>query len=303
MLTNIADIYGANVGDKIVLDKDSTVVTDIYSEAVANGKWVDIETHPVNDTFVVSIMDPTKVKVGDIIDHVTNLEEEEGRRAILIPDHIKHSSLKSGCYSKMKGFSFYVGHGYLVVTQKSKMSVNIVLDSDFTEGDVKTVNKSELKNPSSTITRLYSVAKERGFKVHVKNNVTNLVITHKGCIDDDGETVNPRQQSFSAQLRAWLKSLPYDLAVELPEELSSQKPSNYINTVLNKSEYDCKMLHGKVTKRSATLRKRNGKIELVVKGDVIKVIDKPSLTHISSHDRKLINLLLVPHNKTYEDVR
>ena len=88
MLTNLSDIFDAKVGDKIVLDKNTTVVYEVYAEAIANRKWVSVLEHLIDPTWVVEILNPDDIKNVDITDHIVASEyhgmEEDGKLVFVI---------------------------------------------------------------------------------------------------------------------------------------------------------------------------------------------------------------------------
>lgn len=301
MLTNLSDIYSAKVGDKIVLNKSHTVVYEVYAEAISNRKWVSVLEHLIDPTWVVEILNPDDIKNVDITDHIISSEfhgmEEDGRLVLELPKHINIPSLKSRVYAKCKGYKVEFFDNYLIIRKRLATYNASVIIEDFSVGDIKTIDKSECKNLKSTVTSLYRLASEAGFTIRINSKGHVLVITHTGDLSDTAA-----QKPFATRLTEWLTKLPYDMTVDLPS-FTDIKSSAYINTVLNKSNFACKVYRGQVTKRSAALRKRRGKIEVVVNEKVIKVINKPSLTSISKRDRVLINLALMPYKRKYEDVR
>lgn len=302
MLTKISDIYDAKIGDKIILDKDVTVVAEIYAEAVANGKWVSVLDHLINDTYIAEVLDPAHVTNKDITNNITLSEyygvEDEGQLALLIPEHINLLSLKSRFYTQCKGYNSMMFERHIIITKKVNSVNTSLLLEDFKKGDTKKIVKRDCKNVKSTMSSLYRLASDNNIIIRIKNGRTSIDITHMGIIDD-----SVSQASFSSQLHDWLNELPYDMTVSIPDRFTDVKSLAYINTVLNKSKFNCKCRSGKITKLSGSLKKSKGTIFVMVREKIVRVIDKPSLTNLDARDRKLINLALKPHNKTYEDVR
>ena len=301
MKTNISDIFDALPGDKIVLDKNVTVIADVYAEAIANHKWVSVDSHLINPTWIVEILNPDSLRNVDITNQIVGSDfyglDDDGRMILQFPDHINVSSLQSRIYAKCKGYSVKFFDNNLILTKRiATFNTGVIMD-EFRKGDVKTIGKKECVNLKSTITSLYKIASDHGITVSIKNSAHSIIVTHKSDVSCESEL------PFAARLRHWLKDLPYDMTVDIPERFTSVKSMVYINNVFGQSKYTCKVGHGRVTKRSGALRKRMGAIEVVVYEKVIKVINKPSLTNISKRDRTLINLVLKPYNKTYEDVR
>jgi hypothetical protein len=301
-LTDMSDIYSANVGDKIVLDKNVTIIDDIYAEALVCNKWVSVLDHPIHCTYVIEILDPTTIKNKIVTTQVIGGKflglEEEGRASILLPGHINSQSLLSKFRTMTDGYTFTCFEDYLIVTLRSDSFSRKFLLTEFNEGDIKTVNKRECANVKSTISLLYRIASELGITVRVRNKNATVEVTHMGVIDT---TVT--QTTFTSQLNEWLNTMPYDLTVSIPTKFIEAKSLAYINTVVNKSKFNCKCRAGRITKMSSCLKKTNGTVLVCVKENVVKVINKPSLTHLNSKDRKLINLSLLPYKLTYEDVR
>lgn len=302
MFTNLSDIYNANIGDKIVLNKDETVIADVYAESLSLGKWISILDHLVNDTYVIEILDPNDITNKVVITHIVGSDffglEEDGKMAILIPDHINRLSLKTALYLKCKGCALNTFEQHIIITKKVNSFNTELLLTDFNTGDIKTVNKRDCANVKSTTSALYRMATKAGISIKIKVGPRSLVITHMGLID----TTVPHT-SFTAQLNEWLESMPYDLTVNIPARFIDVKSLAYINTVVNKSKFNCKCRAGVITKMSACLKKSGGTILVCVKESVVKVVNKPSFTNIDSRDRRLINLSLKPHGLSYEDVR
>lgn len=302
MLTNLSDIYTAAIGDKIVLNKSLTTMADVYAEAIENNKWVTVIPHMVNNTYVVEIIDPTTIKNKDITDHIIVSEyhgmEENGKISLLMPNHINLNSLKSRMYTRCQDCDIKIFEQYIILTKKVKPFSTLLIINDFNTGDIKTIDKSKCKNVKSTISALYKAAGDNQIAISINNKTRSIVITHLGDIDYTGQV-----ESFTAKLHHWLNELPYDMSVEIPERFTDVKTSAYINTVLNKSKFTCKVHRGVITKLSAALKKKNGVIQVIVNERVIKEINKGSLTNIDSRDRKLINLSLKPYKLKYEDIR
>ena len=301
MKHNLSDLFNAEIGDVLTLT-DATSKTEIYAEAVANGKWVSLGHNPVHCTWVVNVLNPDDLTNSIITDHIVMSNYhgilDDGRMTLKIPGHINHKSLKSRCYITCKGHVITFFEDYLVITEKvSTVNTQIIMDN-FNTGDIKTIHKSQCKNVRSTITALYKIASDNNITISIRTNRNAIIITHRGMVDP----LVP-QESFTSKLEKWLTKLPYDLTVEIPVEFTRLKSTAYINTVINKSKFTCKTRNGGITKLSAALKKRAGTIELIVNEKVIKVINKPSLTNITKNDRKLINLALAPYKKRYEDVR
>jgi hypothetical protein len=301
-LTDMSDIYSANVGDKIVLDKNVTVIDDIYAEALACNKWVSVLDHLINCTYVVEVIDPATIKNKIVTTQVIGSKflglEEEGKASILLPGHINKKSLLSKFRTITEGYTFTFFEDYLIVTLRSDSFSRQFLLAEFNEGDIKTVNKRECANVKSTISLLYRIASEAGITIKIRNKNSTIEVSHMGVID----TTTP-QTTFTAQLNDWLNTMPYDLTVSIPAKFIEAKSLAYINTVVNKSKFNCKCRAGRITKMSSCLKKTNGTVLVCVKENVVKVINKPSLTHLDSKDRKLINLSLLPYKLTYQDIR
>ena len=299
---SLADIYNAAIGDKIIINRNITVVTDIYAEAIINSKWVSVDEHVIDHTYVIELLDSDSIKNKDIVDHIvlSNFHgiDEDGKLTLKLPDHINKASLRSATYGRCKNHTIKFFENYVIVTKKVDSFNKNILNEQFDIGDVKTVNKSNCKNVTSTISHLYKLAKEMGIVISIKNNPRTLVITHRGIVDTTTHT-----ESFTTTLNNWLKELPYDMTVDIPTRFTDIKTSAYINTVLNKSKYTCKVYAGRVTKLSAAIKKKNGVIQVIVNERVIKQINKPSLTNLNSRDRKLIDLALKPYGKTYQEIR
>ena len=295
---SLADIYSANVGDKLVLNKNVTVMDDIYVEAMANNKWVLILDHPVNHTYVVEVLNEDNVRNRDILNHVVLNNDGDDKLYIKIPKHIKQASLRSIMYGeKMKNFRTSFFEGYMIIEKKVNSFNKNIISENFNTGDTKTINKADCKNVTSTISHLYKLAANAGIIISIKNTTRSITITHKGITDT---TVI---ESFTTQINNWLNKLPYDLTVDIPTRFTDMKTAAYINTVLNKSKFATKVYAGQVTKLKGAIKKSGGKINIIVNERVIKTIDKSSLTSITKRDRALINLLLKPYKMTYEDIR
>ena len=103
MLTNLSDIYNAKVGDKLVLDKSTTVVHEVYAEAISNGKWISLLEHLIDPTWIVEILNTDDIKNSDITNHIIMSEfhgiEEDGKLVLEIPSHINVNSLSSRVYA------------------------------------------------------------------------------------------------------------------------------------------------------------------------------------------------------------
>lgn len=299
----LSDIYNVTVGDKVIISIDATVISDIYAELITNNKWASVLEHVIDRNYIVEIINPTTLKNRDIVEHITLSDysaviEEENRMTLKIPDHINQNSLRSAISRKCKGCSINYFEEYLILTKKVDSFNKNILNEAFNTGDIKTINKGGCKNVTSTISHLYKLASQMGITIGIKNSSRALIITHRGMVDTTVYT-----ESFTSQLTRWLKDLPYDMTVPIPTRFTDMKSSAYINTVINKSKYTCKVYAGMITKVPACLKKKNGKIQLIVNEKVIKVINKPSLTNLNSRDRKLINLALSPFKLTYEDIR
>jgi len=302
MLTNLSDLFNAEVGDKLVLDKSTTVVCEVYAEAISNRKWVSVLEHLIDSTWIVEILNPDDIRNVDITDHIISSKfhglDDDGKLVLELPDHINITSLKSRVYAKCKGYKVQFFDNYLIIKKRAITFNTRVIIEDFHTDDIKTISKSECKNLPSTVTSLYKLASDAGFTIRIHHTPNNLVITHTGFVND-----KDMKKPFATLLKEWLIKLPYDMTVDLPGSFTDMKSLAYINTVINKSYFTCKTRNGQVTKLSAALRKRRGKIEVVVNEKVVKVINKPSLTNISKRDRLLINLALLPFKKTYEGIR
>lgn len=297
----ISDIYEALPGDKIVLDKNVTVIADVYAEAISNNKWVSINEHLINPTWVVEILNPISLRNVDITNQIVGSDfyglDDDSKMVLQFPDHINVNSLQSRIYAKCKGYTVKFFENNLILTKRiATFNTGIIMD-DFNKGYIKTISKNQCVNLKSTITSLYKIASDHGITVSIKNVPHSLIITHNG--DTSSESGLP----FAAQFRLWLKKLPYDMTVEIPSRFTSVKTMAYINTVVSQSKYTCKLGGGKITKRSGAIIKRGGKLRVMVNEVLVKTINKPSLTNLGYMDKKLINLVLAPYNKTYEDVR
>lgn len=298
----LADIYSANVGDKLTLDKNTTVINDIYIEAMVNNKWVLALDHLLNNTYIVEVLKESEVKNKNIVDHIVNSGfhgiEDDGRLLLKIPNHINHNSLRTKLYSLVKGYSVDFFEDTIIVKIKTDSFNKNIISEDFHTGDTKTINKCDCKNITSTISHLYKLAANAGIIISIKNNPRSIVITHKGITDTDTVT-----ESFTAQANNWLNKLPYDTAVDIPTRFTDLKTSAYINTVLHKSKFATKVYNGRVTKLKGAIKKAGGKLNIIVNENVIKTINRSSLTSITKRDRMVIDLVLKPYKLTYKDIR
>lgn len=300
MKTSLSDLYSSVKGEKIVLD-NKTLITDIYGEAVILGKWVRIDINPVSDNWVVEVIDPSDLKNKDVIAHIINADLSESL-SLKVPNHIKYNSVRSALYLRLKGYRLTQFEDHLIINAIEMNVTDKVFTDEFVEGSQFTLNKHELVNVNSALTKLYIHAKSKSIRISIDNGPVTLTVHHKGDVNSVAETAIP-PVPFSTQCREWLNGLPYDVSTSLPDGLLLQKTTFYIKTVINKSGYDCTYNNGVVTKRSVMMRKRLGVIEVVVKGEVVKTINKGSLTQLDSRDRQVIDLVLKPFNKTYKDAR
>ena len=302
MNNSLADMYSANVGDKLVMSKSNTVFTDIYAEAIANNKWVSVLDHLINPTYVVEVLDVTCIKNKDIVDTVLFSDysglKDDGRLTLRIPEHISQTSLRSSMSRRCNGYTIKFFEDYLILTERINSFNKSILTEGFSTGDIKTINKTECKNVTSTISHLYKLASQMGIVVGIKNGSRLLTITHRGLVDTTVYT-----ESFTTQVNRWLNGLPYNLTIDIPTRFTDLKSSAYINTVLNKSKFTTKVYAGKVTKLKGAIKKSNGKLQIIVNEKVIKELNRNSLTSITKNDRMVIGLILKPYKLTYEEIR
>lgn len=296
----LSDIYLAKLNDTLVIHHQVFTEKDIYTEALANNKWVNVEINPVSDNFVVTFLNPDTIRNVDIYRHIIKSNfygvEEDGKMLIKISRPLNVVSLRSGFFKKCSSHSIDLFENTIIVKAKKLTFDYAEFFKDFNKGDSKLVKVSDITNTRSTMTRLYKLANDYKMVINIRKQTRSLTVTY---VDD----VVVDQLSFTDDLNQWLDTLPLDLTTVIPERFTDRKTLAYINTVIHKSKHNLRTRNGEITKKSAILRKRLGCIEIVVGNRVIRTINKPSLTHLNSRDEKLINIVLKPYNLTYGDVR
>ena len=297
---DLSDIYSAKLHSMLIIDHWMFTEKDIYIEALANNKWVNVEINPVSDNFVVTFIHPDTIRNVDIYRHIIKSNfhgvEEDGKMLIKVSRPLNIVSLRSGFFKKCSSHSIEIFEDIIVVKAKRMIFDYVEFFKDFEEGDTKLVKVSDITNTRSAMSRLYKLASDYKITIKIKKRTRSLTVNHLGPIVVD-------QLSFKEDLNQWLDTLPFELTIAIPERFTDRKTLAYINTVIHKSKYNLRTRNGEITKKRATLRKRMGKIEIVVGTSIIGTINKASLTYLTVRDEKLIDVLLKPHNLTYGDVR
>lgn len=299
-MNSLSDIYDAQLGDTLVFD-NSVDSFEIYRELLTNEKKGVLNSTPDNTqvlTFVdeLSMTDFAKILCG------SNFNNED-TLSIKIPDGMKPESLKSVVYKHMREaeLKYKLTTGLGVITANRRQTAFVSMQRLFNNlkvgDDPRKLPLTKVRSISSTISRIYRTAVELGVVVKVSSDSTNILIT-KVSDSRDNDSGN-----FFAELKNWIAGLDYDKQTKIPSHLLEGDVSvAYIKTVISKSGFDCKYSKGWVTKVSVALRRKAGKIDLCAGGRVLKTFDTARVCHLTSKDRALINLLIKPYGKTFEEL-
>lgn len=301
VFSNLSDIYDANPGDELSFPSGSAL-SDIYAEMLANDKLGRISTHPFGH-HVLNIYE--NINATDFAKLIVGSKFNSDYKFIAkIPSNVTIPTLRSLIYSMMKysGLKYKLDftQTHLIATKKvmptltGKELIN-ELFIGLTVEDPKQVRIERLTSPSSAMTLLYREAVLRGIKINIKITDEYLTVTKK-----DGE--REYGESYFSRFKTWLTDLTYDTATQIPDELMTNTTTAYIKTVISKSGFDCKYNKGLVTKVSVALRRKAGKIDLCAGGRVLKTFDTARVCHLTSKDRALVNLLIKPYGKTFEEL-
>lgn len=299
-MNSLSDIYDAQLGDTLVFD-NSVDSFEIYRELLTNEKKGVLNSTPDNTqvlTFVdeLSMTDFAKILCG------SNFNNED-TLSIKIPDGMKPESLKSVVYKHMREaeLKYKLTTGLGVITANRRQTAFVSMQRLFNNlkvgDDPRKLPLTKVRSISSTISRIYRTAVELGVVVKVSSDSTNILIT-KVSDSRDNDSGN-----YFAELKNWIAGLDYDKQTKIPSHLLEGDVSvAYIKTVISKSGFNCKYSKGWVTKVSVALRRKAGKIDLCAGGRVLRTFNTVRVCHLTSKDRALINLLIKPYGKTFEDL-
>ena len=299
--SDLSDLYGAEP-DEILLFSQDTILRDLYGEALSNNIYIDVSEHPLGHYVVRVEEKTTPTALADMI--VKSEFVSEDVFTLEVPDYINLETLRVMIYKRMKPtrLNYSVGlKGNLFFAKKREL-INkigsIDLDKLFvslTLGSSKKLDIKNISNLESTLTRVYSKAKETGVTIKINVTEENIIIT---------KVSNSRNKSDSyfSRFYEWLKSIELDVKCKIPDDLLTNTTTAYIKTVISKSGFDCKYSKGWVTKVSVALRRKAGKIDLCAGGRVLRTFDTVRVCHLTRRERALINLLIKPYGKSFEDL-
>jgi len=290
----LQDIYGAKSGDQIQVGNLHEYLKDVYLEALVNNKWI----MPI-DQETVEIMRVTNVRITDIVTHLEcGYDPDYGEIRVSIPYHINLHSLRCTLNKKMKGHKVKFEENLLIFTARPKNFSTKNLFDDFCEGDTRTVRGDHDTNLLSLRSHIYRAAKDHKVTVNCTIHNSSLIIRHKGQLVDKDSQAGLRQK-----LNQWLSEISYDKPMVIPDEYLTDFTVTDYRGVIHASKYNCKISKGTVTKLSVALNASRGSVRLWVHETLVSTFPRATVKRLTIKDKKLIDLLLMPYNLKFKDVK
>lgn len=281
-------IYDMQPGDVIYIDRDAATVKDIFTEANSCGKWIVVTNSSTSNEYKVEF--PTLIKAS----HVKDQFIESGLQPTLVPDNISPTYLSRITREDPRVGGVVISAGVMkcLPPVEDHKIVKIVYDLMTSDNKTKTIPTKDIHKLGSFKSMLYNVARKLGVKIKTATSTDTLTLTLVG------EYVN---SNFFGEFTNWLKDIRHDEWTEIPEKFMT-KGQAYLKTVISKSGLDCKYKKGQVIKLTVAIRRKNKCLDLRINGQVVKTFNTMRVCHLRRHDRALINLLIKPHGKTFEDL-
>jgi len=263
---------------------------EIFNEALKAGQWLREDGQVINGE---------NVTTSEILTHIENAQD--GDTTLIkfpIPSHINKVSLRSRMYSRFKGFKVSYKDNMVTFCKRESAYDLAHVVIGMRKGDTKTISRVECRNAGSVRTILYREANKIDMNVTINITRTDVIITCNGP-----KSAPDKKGEERASLIKWVASLTYDERTRVPLKYINAFPTTSYKTVIHESRYNCHITkNNEVTKLRVSLLRRSGVLVLMVKEIQIGVIDKPAKKNLTANDRRLINLMLVPHKLNFKDI-
>ena len=285
-------IFDMQPGDVIHISRDGISPHDIFTEANTCGKWLTITNTLTSNEYKVEY--PVTLKAAHIKDQFI----QSGFKPTLVPEGINQPYLLriTRQDSSVGGVRISAGVMSMLPPDSNQRVLRILNSLKNSGSSVKSIPTKDISNLRSFRTMVYILSSKLGIKVKTSLTLESLTLTLIG-----DKPVGTVTANFSASVTQWLKHIRYDEWVDIPDEFMT-KGEAYLKTVISKSGLDCKYKKGQVIKLKVAIRRKDKCLDLRVDGQVIKTFSTMRVCHLRRHDRALINLLLKPHGKTFEDL-
>lgn len=305
----VTDIYEAKPGDILHIPQHSTTEEEILGELLINsllgtvehvGAIIGLTNDPV---FVVKVLPQiTTAEFARML--IISRFAGEDRLNVAIPSNIKPDSLRQAMYVLMREYcvqyTIRIAEGVLKATLKpgkttgEGMHVRALIAKLKSSVVINGITRPRNMKMLAFTKSLRREAQKQGVKIRM--NCTG------GLIDirlDDGSRLNVDQKTVWGNQRSfegWLDTIPYDTPRDIPNTFTDIMKRQSIMNCIHRSTHDVSLIKktNVVIKYSARIKKYNGVYSLMVKGKCLK--------KMTTIDPAVINLLLVPHGLTYEDV-
>lgn len=285
-------IFDMQPGDVIHISRDGVSPHDIFTEANTCGKWLTISNTLTSNEYKVEY--PVTLKAAHIKDQFI----QSGFKPTLVPEGINQPYLLriTRQDSRVGGVRISAGVMSPLPPDSDSRVLRVLMSLKNSETKVKSIPTKDISNLRSFRSMVYILANKLGIKVKTNLTLDSLTLTLLGDKPEGTSTTN-----FSASVTQWLKHIRYDEWTDIPVEFMS-KGEAYLKTVISKSGLDCKYKKGQVIKLKVAIRRKDKCLDLRVDGQVIKTFSTMRVCHLRRHDRALINLLIKPYGKTFEDL-
>lgn len=285
-------IFDMQPGDIIHISRDGVSPHDIFTEANTCGKWLTISNTLTSNEYKVEY--PVTLKAAHIKDQFI----QSGFKPTLVPEVINQPYLLriTRQDSRVGGVRISAGVMSPLPPDSDQRVMRILTSLKNSETKVKSIPTKDISNLRSFRSMVYILANKLGIKVKTNLTLDSLTLTLLG-----GKPVGTVTANFSASVTQWLKHIRYDEWTDIPVEFMG-KGEAYLKTVISKSGLDCKYKKGQVIKLKVAIRRKDKCLDLRVDGQVIKTFSTMRVCHLRRHDRALINLLIKPYGKTFEDL-
>lgn len=298
-----SEMSGLNPSNFMVLEPEFSDA-DIYSEAVNNGKIVDIKINPSNCK-VVNVVEGQSVSLKHLVDCITLpfTKAITTELRVTIPNHINQTTLTSYLSRAKTRLNVKVSFRFVgdrLTAHRHSVSFDLKSLEQLSEGQTVSLKCDDF---SAIAHMRYLVRKkqyELGVRLKTKMEGNTLQVTWPTELCD--QVSRPNYLSKRQLFDAWIDSQPWDVWVVLPEqwqqELAYHKQlasTHYSRSVKTKGI--------SFVKSSICLSKHDGVVVVRSLGNVIHRTQSRSLNKLTVEDITAINNTLVTLGKTFEEIR